>query len=98
MSPCVHKFVTKELKRQISKSGNPDGISDLIEHRPEEDPVLQPDVEVELPGQPGLAVPLLRPAHLGYAQRLGRVRQGLQGTDEGQIGTDWGQTGTDWVT
>ena len=28
-------------------------LSDLIEDRPEEDAVLQPDVEVELPASPG---------------------------------------------
>ena len=75
---------------------NPVLFPDLIEDRPEEDAVLQPDVEVELPGQPGLAVALLRPAHLGDAQRLRCVRQGLgKGTYWGQIevrlGSEQGQ-------
>ena len=69
-------------------------MPDLIEDGPEEDPVLQPDVEVELPGQPGLTVALLRPAHLGDAQRLGSVRQGLRGGSDGvRLRSHWGKVG-----
>ena len=56
---------------------------DLVHHGPEEDAVVEADVEVELALDPGLSVPALGAAHLADAERHGTVWQGLHG--------EWGE-------